>query len=355
MDLHLIIDFLIISILASFAINMILRNIAKSNNLLVDLPDKSRKFHKRATPLTGGLAILISALITGEVYITLNDLRGFIPDFTKYLIISSIGLVLIFLLDDIKGIRASVRIFFQAALSLFMILATDIYIVNVGNIFSFGDIHLGAFGIPFTIFCVVGIMNAFNMIDGINGLCAGCAMTALLFIGFSSGLIYDSMLVLLIGAMIGFLFFNLRIFGKKRAVFLGDHGSNMIGFWVAWSAIYASQSEIYKIDPMTMIWFVAIPLLDCIGLIVSRRSRGISWTTPGRDHIHHKLMNRFSPEGTLFVIILICICLSSFALIIEKFGSAYTSFALFFIFSVVYYFFAYYYDHVKSKIGDVNV
>ena len=355
MDLHLIIDFLIISILASFAINMILRNVAKNNNLLVDLPDKSRKFHIRATPLTGGLAILISALVTGEVYINLNDLRGFIPDFTYYLVISSIALVFIFLIDDIKGIKASVRILLQIALSLFMILSTDVYVSNLGNIFGFGDIYLGSFGIPFTIFCVVGLMNAFNMIDGINGLCAGCAMTALLFIGFSTGLIYDSMLVLLIGAMIGFLFFNLRIVGKKRAVFLGDHGSNMIGFWVAWSAIYASQTEIYKIEPITLVWFVAIPILDCIGLIVSRRSRGISWATPGRDHIHHKLMNRFSPEGTLAVIILICISLSSFALIIEKIGSSYASFALFLMFAVVYYFFAYYYDHVKSKIGVKNV
>ena len=211
MDLHLIIDFLIISILASFAINMILRNVAKNNNLLVDLPDKSRKFHKRATPLTGGLAILISTIVTSEIYVTFNDLRGFIPDFTYYLFISSIVLVLVFLFDDIKGIKASIRILFQAVLALFMILTTDVYISNLGNIFGFGDIYLGAFGIPFTIFCVVGIMNAFNMIDGINGLCAGCAMTALLFIGFSSGLIYDSMLVLLIGAMIGFLFFNLRI------------------------------------------------------------------------------------------------------------------------------------------------
>ncbi|MEK9780627.1 MAG: MraY family glycosyltransferase, partial [Gammaproteobacteria bacterium] len=347
MDLHLIIDFLIISILASFAINMILRNVAKNNNLLVDLPDKSRKFHKRATPLTGGLAILIAALITGHIYVNFNDLRGFIPDFTYYLIISSIILVLVFLFDDMRGIKAFIRILFQSALALFMILTTEVYISNLGNIFGFGDIYLGAFGIPFTVFCVVGIMNAFNMIDGINGLCAGCAMTALLFIGFSSGLIYDSMLVLLIGAMIGFLFFNLRIVGKKRAVFLGDHGSNMIGFWVAWSAIYASQTEIYKIEPMTIIWFVAIPLLDCIGLIFSRRKRGISWTTPGRDHIHHKLMNRFSPEGTLIVIILICISLSSFALIIEKFGSSYSSFALFFIFSVIYYFFAYYYEHIS--------
>jgi len=355
MDLHLIIDFLIISILASFAINMILRNFTKNKNLLIDLPDRSRKFHKRATPLTGGLAILISALITGELFVSINDLQGFVPDFTYYLIIASIMLVLVFLIDDIKGIKATVRILFQAAIALFIIFTTDVYITNLGNIFGFGDIYLGTYGIPFTVFCVVGIMNAFNMIDGINGLCAGCAMTAMLFIGFSSGLIYDSMLVLLIGAIIGFLFFNLRVVGKKRAVFLGDHGSNMIGFWVAWIAIYASQTEIYQIDPMTMIWFVAIPLLDCIGLIVSRRKRGISWTTPGRDHIHHKLMNRFSPEGTLVIILLISISLSSFGLIIENFGESYTSSLLFFIFAVAYYFFAYYYEHVKLKIGGKDV
>ena len=83
--------------------------------------------------------------------------------------------------------------------------------------------------------------------DGINGLCSGCAMIALMLIGFYSGLIYDSMLVLIIGSMIGFVLFNIGILGKKRGVFLGDSGSNLVGFWVAWIAIYASQSEIYII------------------------------------------------------------------------------------------------------------
>lgn len=355
MNLNLIIDYLILSIIASFAINMIFRNIAKANNILVDLPDKSRKFHIRATPLTGGISIIIAALISGKLYVDFNDLSGYVPIFTYNLMISSVILVALFLIDDFKGLRASLRLVIQAALALFMIFTTDTYISNLGNMLGFGDIELGMFSIPFTVFCVVGIMNAFNMIDGINGLCSGCAMVALLFIGFSSGLIYDSMLVLLIGSMIGFLFFNLRVVGKRRAVFLGDHGSNMIGFWVAWLAVYSSQSTIYEIQPITMIWFVAIPLLDCLGLIVSRRSRGISWTTPGRDHIHHKLMNRFSPEGTLLVILLICFVLGSFALMIERHYSAQTSFALFIIFAGIYYFFAYYYQNIRIKNGVKNV
>ena len=77
--------------------------------------------------------------------------------------------------------------------------------------------------------------------------------------------------------MLGFLVFNLRIIGKQRTVFLGDHGSNFIGFVVAWIAIHCSQNSIYEVAPITTVWFVAIPLLDCIGLIISRTLRGVSW------------------------------------------------------------------------------
>jgi len=355
MNLNLIIDYLIISIIASLAINMILRNVAKQYKVLIDIPDRSRKFHKRATPLTGGLGIILAVLLSGKLYIDLNNLSGFVPLFTKNLIFTSLLLIIFFLYDDFRELSAKIRIFIQSLLTLFMILSTDVYISSLGDLIGIGEIELGIFAIPFTIFCVVGIMNAFNMIDGINGLCSGCGMIALIFIGFSSGLIYDSMLVLIIGSIIGFLIFNLRIVGKRRAIFLGDHGSNLIGFWVAWTAILSSQNSLYEIEPISMVWFVAIPLLDCLGLIISRISRGESWATPGRDHIHHKLMNRLSSEGALIVIIFICISLSSFALILEKFFLPMTSFALFILFAFVYYFFAYYYQEIKTKIGVKNV
>ena len=218
-----------------------------------------------------------------------------------------------------------------------MIFSTGIYLETLGNLFGFGDINLGMFGIPFTIFCVVGVMNAFNMMDGINGLSSGCAMLSLLLLGFYSGLIYDSMLVLIIGSMIGFVLFNLGFFGKKREVFLGDSGSNLVGFWVAWVAIYASQSEIYSIKPITVLWFVAIPLLDCIGLIFSRTSTGKSWSTAGRDHIHHKLMNRFNSKHTLIVILSITLITGLMGMLIEVYLSSYISTGLFFMYAISYY------------------
>jgi len=350
MELNIIINYLIISIMASLAINSVLRNFAKEKKLLIDIPDRSRKFHNRATPLTGGIGILLAVIVSTAIYLDMNNLKGYMPEFSQKLYIASIPLLVLFLIDDFKTLRPFYRLIIQTALSLYVIFSTDIYISNLGNLFGYGEIYMGIFGIPFTIFCVVGIMNAFNMIDGINGLCAGCAMMALLFIGFYSGLMYDSVLIIIIGSMIGFLIFNLRFFGKKRGVFLGDSGSNLIGFWVAWCAIYSSQNSIYQVEPITMIWFVSIPLLDCIGLIFSRLVRGIGITSPGRDHIHHKLMLNFSSEGTLGIILILSLFTGLLGVILENNFEPWVSTYTFLVFSSFYYIYAYGFKNLKKKL-----
>ena len=337
MNINILVDYLILSGFASLGINYIIRNIARNYNVLVDLPDKSRKFHKRPTPLTGGIAIFFSLLISGKIYIDINDLNDFIPLFSIMLFVASFFIIIVFLIDDAKGIKPAYRLIAQIAAAYFVIHSTGIYLENLGNLFGFGEIYLGVYGIPITIFCVVGVMNAFNMIDGINGLCAGSALVMMLFTGVASGFIFDSMLVLLIGSMAGFLVFNLRVMGKKRAVFLGDHGSNFIGFLVAWIAIHCSQMESYSINPMTIVWFIAIPLLDCIGLIISRTLKGLSWAAPGRDHIHHKLMQNFSPEMSLFIILSFSTIMGLFALFLENNFSESTSFYGFGLFALMYY------------------
>jgi UDP-GlcNAc:undecaprenyl-phosphate GlcNAc-1-phosphate transferase len=336
--------------MASLAINSVLRNFAKQKNLLVDIPDRSRKFHKRATPLTGGIGILLAVIISTEIYLDMYNLKGYMPEFSQKLYIASIPILILFLIDDFKNLRPLYRLIIQVMLSLYIIFSTDIYLSNLGNLFGFGEIQLGILSIPFTIFCVVGIMNAFNMIDGINGLCAGTAMMALLFIGFYSGLMYDSVLIIIIGSIIGFLIFNLRFFGKKRGVFLGDSGSNLIGFWVAWCAIYSSQNSIYQVETITMLWFVSIPLLDCIGLIFSRLVRGISIASPGRDHIHHKLMLNYSPEGSLGIILIITLCTGLFGMILENNFEPWVSTLFFFLYASFYFIYAYRFQNLKSKL-----
>ena len=101
----------------------------------------------------------------------MNNLKGYMPEFSQKLYVASILLLLLFLIDDFKTLRPLYRLIIQIALSLYVIFSTDVYLYNLGNLFGYGEIQLGILSIPFTIFCVVGIMNAFNMIDGINGLC----------------------------------------------------------------------------------------------------------------------------------------------------------------------------------------
>ena len=126
MEITIIIDYLIISIIASIAINSILSNYAKTHNILVDIPDRSRKFHSRPTPLTGGTGIFIGLVLSGKLYIDLNNLNGYIPEFTYYLMVSSLPILLLFLIDDYKGLKVSQRLLIQACITLFMILTTGI-------------------------------------------------------------------------------------------------------------------------------------------------------------------------------------------------------------------------------------
>ena len=168
--------------------------------------------------------------------------------------------------------------------------------------------------------------------------------------GFYSGMIYDSMMILVIGSIIGFLIFNLRIFGKKRGVFLGDSGSNLIGFWVAWSAIYCSQNVLYEVEPITMIWFVAIPFLDCIGLIFARLKKGLNISSPGRDHIHHKLMNRFSSELTLVIILVISLITGFMGIFLNNLFQSWVSTYVFAFYASCYYLYAYSYTNRKLNV-----
>ena len=128
MELTIILDYIIISIIASITVNSILSNYAKKYSLLIALPNRSRKFHKRPTPQTGGLGILIALLISGKLYIDLNNLNGYVPDFTAQLMLASIPLLGLFLIDDLKELKPYQRLIIQAVLSLYIIFTTGVSI-----------------------------------------------------------------------------------------------------------------------------------------------------------------------------------------------------------------------------------
>jgi UDP-GlcNAc:undecaprenyl-phosphate GlcNAc-1-phosphate transferase len=211
--------------------------------------------------------------------------------------------------DDLRGLKATSRLFIQAGCTGGLIFFSDVYIQSLGNIFGFGEILLGFWGIPFTIFCVVGMINAFNMIDGLNGLCASLCLvcfTATIFMINADTVPSLFPLILPLGAITGFLMYNLGILGNKRTVFLGDNGSNALGFMCAWILVYFSSIDPTNFAPVTALWLVAIPFFDALNVMFSRALRGIMPLRPGRDHIHHKLLDYgFSSDVIYSMLILL--------------------------------------------------
>ena len=412
--------------------NALLRRVSQKTDILIDRPDKHRKFHKQPTPLTGGIGISIGIIFSavflffltnplyfnnftssnflgnnqnilssteeiiadpvkrfssapqdsessineeifivdlqkenkliikkhgdnsflmvlpnGEVQIiqtVAQDIEQIDSAFEKFAIFKNeksqenifslnnftLGLIFFTLLvqaimifDDIKGLRAVTRLFLQSLCVLGLILMSDVYLHSFGNLFGFGEIELGFFGIPITIFCIVGVMNAFNMIDGLNGQCASlCLVTfvSVMIITNSLGSSNLFPLILPIGSIVGFLMYNLGIFGEKRLVFLGDNGSNSLGFMCAWVLVYFSSLQESNIAPVTALWLIAVPFIDAMNVMISRVLRGIKPLSAGRDHIHHKLLDQGLSQLSIYIIII------SIALILALVGLAFNNY-----------------------------
>ena len=406
-----------LSFFASLVSNAWLRLFSKRTNILIDRPDKYRKFHDEPTPLTGGLGISIGIIFSGIFLLFLTDVsyisevstKDFLgnqqsekithtiettneeqiiierisnesysivlPDGNKYtykidnnnesllvsseyisdkIVISNFSFGLIFftllvqilmIADDLWNLKATTRLILQAICVSGLIFVSGVYIESLGNLMGFGEILLGPFGIPFTIFCVVGMMNAFNMIDGLNGLCASLCLvcyTAMLYMINANSIPSLFPLILPVGAIVGFLMFNLGILGNQRTVFLGDNGSNALGFMCAWILVYFSNIEGSNFAPVTALWLVAIPFIDAVGVMISRALKGVMPLRPGRDHLHHKLLNLdFSAEMIYSILILLSGFLAYIGLTLNSFinENHYYSFYAFLFISLCYYFF----------------
>ena len=276
---------------------------------LLDMPSH-RKRHDRATPLIGGIAIYCS------LWITLFFYEGDLPNQTAFIFAATL-LVYVGVIDDYKEVNVKARLAFQIAAALIMVQFADIRITNLGNLLGFGNIYLGVYtSTLFTVFAVVGGINAFNMIDGIDGLAGGSVLISIITIALLSWFFEHWILlyfcIIFIGAIIGFLLFNLRIFGRKRgSIFLGDSGSTLLGFTVCWLAISASQGEASMITPTIVLWIIALPLFDSICIMSRRIQRGQSPFTPDREHLHHILpLAGFTINKTVVTLLIFSFLLS---------------------------------------------
>jgi len=277
--------------------------IAKKFNL-VDSPDGFRKKHTGEIPLAGGLSIYLSIVLFA--FFLSSEISIFPSEFLTLFFVSILILIL-GILDDIKPLPISIRLIVQIIASWMVILLTDTYITDLGDLFGLGNIYLGKLGIPITIFMVVGVCNAFNMLDGMDGLVSLVSFTVIatlsivLFINTS----FFEIPLFISLSLIVFLLFNLGLMGKRWKMFLGDGGAMWLGFLLAWTLVIFSQGEAAIIPPVSAIWFIFLPLMDAFSTFFTRFTAGKAIFSGDRTHIHHLLLDRGLDEIKVLVIFFI--------------------------------------------------
>ena len=263
---------------------------------LVDVPS-DRKPHNGNVPLIGGISILIGYILAMLMFALISGHELWSTPRIATYIVASAFLVVVGAWDDLNGLRVYVKFAAQTVAALAMIFAGGVVLTNLGTL-SLSDtpLELGLLAVPFTVFATLGVINAVNMSDGVDGLGGGLVFVSAIGLAIANimqgGKIGYTMFTLTLAATIaGFLVFNLRIVSKKTAwVFLGDSGSTFLGFSLAWLAISMSQGDPAVISPAAMLWFVMVPIFDAVTIVVRRIVRGGSPFKADREHLHHVLL-----------------------------------------------------------------
>lgn len=283
----------------------LLQPVAQRLNLL-DHP-AGRKDHLAATPVTGGLAILIGCVVS-----------FFAVQTNSYSVLAFCGagllLVIVGVYDDLHDIRWYWRILAQAVAALIIIYGGGVRVEQIGPVFGLGEMSLGWLSVPFTVFATIGLINAMNMIDGADGLAGLLGLAALSMLAAASIYAGNTPLAertsVLCGALAGFLAWNIRLPWRPRAkVFLGNAGSALLGLVIAWVAFRLTQNPGHPVNPVLALWLLPIPVMDCLVLIVRRLQAGRSPFSAGRDHIHHLMQEAgFGPTRAALWLALFSLC-----------------------------------------------
>ena len=204
-------------------------------------------------------------------------------------------LIVVGLLDDRFDLRWYWRILAQAIAALVMVYVGGVQVQHLGPVFGLGEMSLGALSVPFTVFATVGLINAINMIDGADGLAGLLVAAALIMLlaaaMYSGNAPVADRLVILIGAVVVFLSYNLRLPWRGEAqLFMGNAGSAFLGFVIAWISFRLTQNPSHPVSPVLALWFVPIPVMDTLVLMLRRVRNRQSPFTADRNHIHHLMM-----------------------------------------------------------------
>ncbi len=302
---HLLLPFMVAFLVVLWIFPKVLAVALQKN--IVDNPD-ARKLQKRPIPVLGGMAVFFGLTFGFVIAMMFADCAELFPVFAAMTIMLYMGT-----LDDIMGLSPALRFVVEIAVMTMMVIISRCAINDFHGLFGLEVIPMWV-AVPLTVFATVGIINAINLIDGIDGLSSGyCVMACLMFCVMFYHVGHESMVILTAvatGAMIPFFFHN--VFGKTSKMFIGDGGTLVMGTMMATFVLQVldAQSPCAELRasnigliPFTLA-VLSIPVFDTLRVMLSRLSRGVSPFHPDKTHLHHIFIEIGCSHPATFVAIL---------------------------------------------------
>ena len=291
---------------------------------LVDMPSE-RKQHRDEVPLVGGLAIFIAFFAGAALWGDDGTYAFTIVDQNVLGILLGCSAFLVFMgiLDDRFGLGVFIRIASEILVALTIIELLDLRLIWLGDLIGTGNINMSpTVSYIFTAVAIFGLINALNMLDGIDGLLAALIITTIaafhLFTATKPALITQYILA----SLSAFLISNLKLSPLVPKCFLGDAGSKLLGFVVVCLLLSAASGRVggqKLIDPATALYLVAIPLFDMVFTALRRIIQQGSPFVGDRSHVHHLLLDLgLSQRRALITIVAVNLATTSLGLLLHR-------------------------------------
>jgi UDP-GlcNAc:undecaprenyl-phosphate GlcNAc-1-phosphate transferase len=248
---------------------------------VVDLPAE-RKIHQRPMARTGGLAMAVGFAVSSFLWAPRTP-------FFSALMLALLVIVGAGFYDDLQNLGPLVKFGAQILAALVVVCWGGVRIVHLGFLLPEGRLLAAWAAIPLTVFVLVGVTNAINLADGLDGLAGGVSVLSFVLIGVLAWQQGDWQLLVMITAMLGSLFGFLRYNTFPATIFMGDAGSQMLGFVLGVTALKVTQIN-PLLSPYLPILLIGFPLLDTLTVMLERIHHGVSPFRADKNHFHHRLM-----------------------------------------------------------------
>ena len=287
----------------------------------LDIPGK-RRVHKKITPRWGGMAFF-----AGVLPILFFADAGRVM--TSY-IAASFLLVGIGIVDDRKELGWKIKLAGIAAAATMVIFGGNVVVRDIGAYGPLGRMDLGGFSIPLTYLGIIGVTNAVNLLDGLNGLAGGVSLLGFLFMGTAAALAGNVPLALICFAFVGALGAFLRYNFPDARIFMGDSGSMFLGFSLSITAVLLTQDARFPVEPMFPVLALLLPIFDTLRVMSVRLLSGKNPFHADKTHLHHLIVRKkISPVHAVLFLWSLTAVFGGIALILaERTAAPYLAVAL---------------------------